>query len=44
VLVQTIAQMTVRARNLSKKVRFGQGFDPCPNFGLWKKPGGDRFC
>jgi hypothetical protein len=43
VLVQTIAQKTVWARNSSKMSRFGQDFDPCPNFGLGERPGGERF-
>jgi hypothetical protein len=43
VLVQTIAQKTVWARNSSEMLRFGQDFDPCPNFGLKERPGGERF-
>jgi hypothetical protein len=43
VLVQTIAQKTIWARNSSKMSRFGQDFDPCPNFGLGERPGGERF-
>jgi hypothetical protein len=34
VLVQTIAEKTVWARNSFKMSRFGQDFDPCPHFGL----------
>jgi hypothetical protein len=43
VLDQTIAHKTVWARNSSKMARFGQDFDPCPNFGLGKRPGGAFF-
>jgi hypothetical protein len=43
VLVQTIAQMTVWARNWSKLARFGKDFYPSPNFGLGKRPGGEGF-
>jgi hypothetical protein len=43
VLVQTIPQKTAWSRNSSKISRFGQDFDPCPNFGLGERHGGERF-
>jgi hypothetical protein len=41
--VQTLAQSTVWARNLSKVGHFGQDFGPYPNFGLGEGPVGERF-